>query len=53
MFQIFAKGMIVESILKVEDPVKVVITQIIEDFLNLYYQHDIETFEASKNGPNN
>ena len=40
MFDIFAKGMIIESIVNVEDSVKVVATQIIEQFLDQYYLHD-------------
>lgn len=49
MFEIFAKGMIVESILQVEDAVKVVITQIIEDFLDIYYEHDLNLSSSAKN----
>jgi len=42
LFEIFGKEMIIESVLHVEDTVKVIVTQIIAGFLDLYFRHDYQ-----------
>jgi len=40
LFQIFGKGMLIESITHVEDTVRIIVTQIIAEFLEEYFEED-------------
>lgn len=42
LFEIFGKGMIIESITHVEDTVKIIVTQIIGDLLQNYFEEDMK-----------
>ena len=42
LFEIFGKGMLIVSITHVEDTVKIIVTQIIGDLLQNYFEEDMK-----------